>query len=135
MAPRWSGYTEFGSGFTPPDLKPVLTLWAERMASRKVTAGMRIGYGGSGLVQKDGYVGTYDLGYADGLFRFNGEGEFFLDGGERIMGKISMDNLVADTEAETLRVIGDANRWARRFSTINYDVLVKLSPRIKRKII
>ena len=129
------GYTEFGPAFDVPPLRPVLRLWGERMATRKVTAGMRIGYGGSGIVEKDGYVSTYDLGYADGLFRYNGSGDFELDGGERLYGKISMDNLVASGDAAELLVVGDANRWAGHFGTINYDVLVKLSPRIKRKII
>ncbi len=129
------GYHEFGELFAMPELKPVLSLWGDRIASRKLHQGQRVGYGGAGEMARDGIVSTYDLGYADGLFRYDGKGTFALEDGTPVVGKISMDNLSLESEQPRCKVVGDARHWARRFGTITYDVLVKLSPRIKRKIV
>lgn len=129
------GYSEFDPLFAMPELKPVLSLWGERIASRRLVKGQRVGYGGTGIAERDGVVSTYDAGYADGLFRYDGRGGFALGGGSEVMGKISMDNLSLSGDAERVCLIDDARLWAKHFGTITYDVLVKLSPSIKREIL
>jgi len=46
-----------------------------------------------------------------------------------------MDNLSLKSDARAVKIIGNARHWAERFGTISYDVLVKLSFRIKREIV
>lgn len=129
------GYHEFPELFEVPELKPVLSLWGEKIASRRLHQGQRVGYGGAGEMQRDGSVSTYDLGYADGIFRHDGKEPFALEDGTPLMGKVSMDNLSLLSDEPEIKIIGDARHWARRFGTITYDVLVKLSPGIKRIIV
>jgi alanine racemase len=129
------GYIDAAALMKRSDLRPVLSLWGEKIASRRVVKGERVGYGGTGLALRDGVVSTYDLGYADGLFRHDGSAPFALEDGTAVMGKISMDNLSLASEADEIRIIADARHWAKRFGTITYDVLVKLSPRIKKEIV
>jgi len=129
------GYHEFPEVFEVAELRPVLSLWGEKIATRKLRQGQRVGYGGSGEMSGDGVVSTYDLGYADGLFRHDGSTSFALEDGTALVGKVSMDNLSLQSDKKEIRLIGNARHWARRFGTITYDVLVKLSPRIKRNIV
>jgi len=129
------GYSECDSVFNPPGLKPVLSLWGEKIASRKILKNQRVGYAGEGKSDKECTVSTYDLGYADGIFRDDGKREFFLGDGTKVIGKISMDNLSLESEKDEVCIIEDATLWAKRFNTITYEIVVKLSPLIKRIIV
>ena len=46
-----------------------------------------------------------------------------------------MDSFSSIDMGERICVIDDANIWAEFFNTINYDVLVKLSPLINRRVV
>jgi len=129
------GYGDMPAPFEQPELRPVLKLFASKIASRRLRKGERVGYGGTGSLARDGMVSTYDLGYADGLFRYDGQQPFSLQDGTQVVGKISMDNLSLFSEVPEVCLIDDARPWAERFNTITYDVLVKLSPHIKRHIV
>ena len=48
------GYLDMPPSFGVLQLKPVLSLWADKIASRDVKAGERIGYGGIALTRKEG---------------------------------------------------------------------------------
>ena len=84
---------------------------------------------------KDINIATYDLGYGDGLLRYAGDGELPLANGKAMLGKMSMDSFSCEDAGDWVCVFDDANVWARYFDTINYDILVKLSPNIKRKFV
>ena len=92
-------------------------------------------YGAKFIAKDDINVATYDLGYGDGLLRYGGYGELRLANGELVLGKISMDSFSCKDSGEWVCVFEDANVWANFFGTINYDILVKLSPNITRKFI
>ncbi len=120
------GYHQMPSCYEMPTLKPVLSLWAEKISSRKLKSGQRVGYGGAFTAQKDMKVSTYDIGYGDGFFRHINEDKF--------LGKVSMDSCAIRGDAEKVCILYDASEIANHFDTISYDVLVKLSPTIKRVI-
>lgn len=128
------GYAQFDESL---NLKPILSLFAHKLSSRTLKAGECVGYGGAFCAQKDMEISTYDLGYGDGLFRFNAKGEFYPAKSHkaRILGRISMDSFSSDSKADELCVIDDANIWASRFDTICYDILVKLMPNIPRIVV
>ena len=128
------GYTEMDPVFDAPPLKPILSLWGEKIASRTLPKGARIGYGGHGEMETEGVVTTYDIGYADGFFRLKGDEGYTTPDNERVLGRVSMDNLTATGDAETLRLFDDARPLAKIFNTITYEILVKLSPRIPRRL-
>lgn len=125
------GYNEF---YDILDLKPILSLWAHKISSRVLKKGSCIGYGAKFCAKEDMRVATYDLGYADGLFRYNGNGELFLDNGKKLLGIMSMDSFSCEDSGEKVCVFKNANLWASFFKTINYEILTKLSPKITRKI-
>jgi len=116
-------------------LKPVLALWAEKMASRYLKKGQRVGYGGVGACYHDGVVSTYDVGYGDGYFRYDGEGDLSTPDGLKIIGRVSMDNIAIEGDAKKVLLFEDATALAVYHDTIVYDILVKLSTSLKRLII
>jgi len=75
---------------------------------------------------------TIDVGYADGI-------PYFKNGCKlkdtEAVGKISMDymSVVGEFKKEVV-VFDDIKEFVKNFDTITYDILVKMSPRIKRVI-
>lgn len=129
------GYCDLPSVFKMPDLKPVLSLWAKRIASRTLPVGARIGYGGTYEVPFEQTVSTYDIGYADGFFRLDGSRSFLTASGKRILGRVSMDNFTAEGDEEMLCLFDDAKKIAEFFGTISYEILVKLPAHLKRVVV
>lgn len=129
------GYVDLPEIFGKHDLRPVLSLWAKRISSRMLTKGERVGYGGIFETNKDMQISTYDLGYGDGLLRYNGIGKLCLADKKPFLGKISMDSFVIEGVEDSVCVFDDAREFAGFFNTIPYDILVKLSSSIPRKVL
>jgi alanine racemase len=125
------GYDDFSQ--TP--LKPLLTLWAEKIATRTLKKGQAVGYGGVGVSHHDMVVTTYDVGYADGFFRYRGDANLSTLEGHKILGRVSMDNISIESEASKVALFCDAKALAEYHNTIVYDVLVKLSSLLKRRVV
>ena len=123
------GYAQFDESLA---LRPVMSLWARRVSSRELKAGQGVGYGAKFVAPKDMRAATYDVGYGDGLPRYAGEGELRTACGLPLLGKMSMDSFSCEDAGEEICVFDDARVWSKFFGTIEYDVLVKLSPFIKR---
>ncbi len=128
------GYHEVDPIFDVLDLHPILELHTHKISTLQLNKYQRIGYGGSFTAQKKMTVSTYDIGYGDGFFRFNGNGHFITNG-YKILGKISMDSLSVEGAHEEIIILKDAKEIAHFFDTISYEVLVKLSARLKRVIV
>ena len=120
-------------GYGANDLKPVLELWAEKIATRTLSKGQRVGYGGVGECDGD-TVSTYDVGYADGYFRTNGKNTLKTTEGKKIIGRVSMDNISVEGDVLKVSLFKDVTALAEYHDTITYDILVKLSPFLKRVI-
>ena len=129
------GYDEFHPSFGKFALKPVLTLWAEKIATRSLKKGMRVGYGGVGVCHHDSVVSTYDVGYGDGYFRYNGEGDLSTAEGYPIIGRVSMDNISIISKEDKVALFGDAKALAHYHDSIVYEVLVSLSRDIRRVVV
>lgn len=129
------GLAQFGYNEFSKDLKKVLKLYAHRLSSRILEKGQSVGYGGVFMADEDIKIATYDLGYADGLLRYDGNGELKLASGEHLLGRMSMDSFSCKDLGEKICVFEDAQIWASFFNTIEYEILVKLSPFIPRVLI
>ncbi|MCW1360731.1 alanine racemase [Campylobacter sp. US33a] len=129
------GLVQFGYGEFSQNLQKVLSLYANRLSSRILKTGQSVGYGGAFIATKDIKIATYDLGYADGLFRYDGKGDLFLANKEKILGKMSMDSFSCKDCGDEICVFEDAKIWAEFFHTIDYEILSKLSPYIKRVLV
>ncbi|MGG7074275.1 alanine racemase [Campylobacter sp. 9BO] len=124
------GYAQFDKNLK---LKPVLSLWARRISARTLKATQGVGYGAKFIAPKDMTVATYDIGYGGGLLRYSGQGELLLANKKPMLGKMSMDSFSCEDVGEWVCVFDDARSWAKFFNTIEYEILVKLSPFIDRK--
>ena len=124
------GYAQFDESL---ELKRVASLWAHKVSGRVLKKGQCAGYGAKFCASEDMKIAVYDLGYGDGLLRYTGEGELKTAGGQRLLGKMSMDSFCCEDVGDKICVFDDARVWADFFGTISYDVLTKLSPSISRR--
>lgn len=116
----------------PLNLKKVLSLYADKMSSRTLKAGQKVGYGAQFQAPYDMKIATYDLGYADGLFRYDGKEKLLLANGEVLLGRMSMDSFASLDKGERICVFNNAKIFAKFFKTTEYEILVKLASDIKR---
>lgn len=129
------GYTTLDPLIASYDLKPVLALWAEKLSSRVLKKGERVGYGGVYEAPVDEVISTYDIGYGDGFFRFDGFEPIAMADGSLTKGRMSMDSFCLGGDALKVCVFDDANPLAKQFHTISYEVITKLYPALKKVVI
>ncbi|MFO7318508.1 MAG: alanine racemase [Limnochordia bacterium] len=128
-------------------LVPALT-WKTRVASvKRVPAGMTVSYGRTYRTASETTLATIPVGYADGFRRGLSGRVSVLIGGRRypVVGAICMDQAVVDVgdapvaEGDEVVLIGEqdeerieADEWAERLGTINYEIVCGISARVPR---
>ena len=125
-------------------LETVVSLKTTINQIKEIPAGDSIGYNRHGRAAHDMRIGIVPIGYADGLSRLlgNGNGKFYVrDQQVPIIGDICMDMCMLDLtgvnaeEGDTV-VVFDAehsiNDIARACQTIPYEVMTRISQRVKR---
>ncbi|GAA0311506.1 alanine racemase [Gracilibacillus halotolerans] len=129
----------------PINLRPALSLFSRLTHVKKVNKGEAISYGSTYRAEKEEWIGTVPLGYADGIRRAL-QGMEVLVNGERceIVGRICMDQLMVRLTKEAkigdkVTLIGtdehetiEMDDVAEYLDTINYEVACMLSARIPR---
>ncbi len=128
------GVLDMCKSFKTPQLKPVLSLWADRICTKEVKRSQRVGYGGTFVASKDTVASSYDVGYAASLPR-SCSNRLITPDGDRLLGLVSMDSSMFDSNKERLLIFNDARVVARSSDTVAYEVLVKLNADIKRVVI
>lgn len=126
------GCLEMDSTLLRPALKPVLSLYGTKIATRTLKAGDRVGYNGIYEAPADEVVSTYDLGYANGLDRL-ASNRYVTPQGIYLRGRISMDSATFSTDVEELLIFNDANAYAQSAGTIGYEILACLDKDLKRE--
>ncbi len=121
--------------FQSPPLKPIASLYAEKISTLSLKSGASIGYSGVSTLEKDSIVSTYDIGYGDGLFRIREGMELYSAEGFRILPRASMDCISIATDAQKVCIFNNANTFARAFHTIPYEILVHLHSYIPRIVV
>src|SRR6266571_4152684 len=124
------------------NLRPAMTLSAEIIATQRLHAGERIGYGFSYEVVGEMAVGVVACGYADGYPRHAPSGTPVLVNGRRTrtVGRVSMDMICVDITGIPGAGIGSAvTLWGEGLSadevaasagTLSYELLCALAPRV-----
>ena len=125
-------------------LETVVSLKTTINQVKEIPAGDSIGYNRHGRAIHDMRIGIVPIGYADGLSRLlgNGNGKFYIKNQQvPIVGDICMDMCMLDLtdveakEGDTV-VIFDAehsiNDIAKACQTIPYEVMTRISQRVKR---
>ena len=125
-------------------LQPVVSLKTTINQIKHIPAGDSIGYNRHGRAVHDMRIGIVPIGYADGLSRLlgNGNGKFFVDGRQvPVVGDICMDMCMLDltgveaAEGDTVVIFDaehDINDIARACQTIPYEIMTRVSQRVKR---
>lgn len=111
---------------------------------RKVKKGDTVGYNRRGKVERDSFIATIRIGYADGYPRAlsNGKGSVWINGKlAPVIGNICMDMTMIDVtgmdvrEGDHVIVFGpmySVEEVAKNANTIAYEILAGISQRIKR---
>jgi alanine racemase len=129
------GYTGNTFPLNVPDLKPVLSLWAERLSARKLKKDQKVGYGGLFTAPRDMEVSTYDIGYGDGFKRINPKTEFKTTCGKKILGQVSMDSFSCESTEDAVCLFDNVHELAKIHKTISYEILTSLDPILRKVII
>jgi alanine racemase len=131
----------------PNPFEPVVTLRAPIVQLRDVDAAQTVGYGATFGVAPPARLAVVALGYADGYPRALGNRGVVAIGGQRapVVGRVSMDLICCDVTAlpcdlvrvgEPVEAIGPnvlLDEVAAAAGTIGYEILTRLSPRLKRE--
>ena len=117
------------------NLKPVASLWANKISSQTLKKGSTIGYGGTSILKQDSTISTYDVGYGDGLFRIKQDMELKTKDGFTIFDVTSMDCISVESTLDEICIFNDVTTWANAFSTIPYEILSHLHANIPKKIV
>lgn len=128
------------------DLEPTTKLKSKISFIKEVEEGTSISYGRSYITDRKTKVATVPLGYADGIRRaMSNRGKVVVNGESvPIIGKVCMDCFMIDvTDLKDVHVGDDVYLWdnekitvedvATIYDTINYEVLVDISPRVIRE--
>ncbi|MDQ7061043.1 MAG: alanine racemase C-terminal domain-containing protein [Sulfurimonas sp.] len=122
------------SGFDLEAFKPVLSLYASKISSRKLEKNQALGYGATFTADADLEVSNYNFGYGDGFLR-TASNSFTTPNGEKLLGRISMDNSSFVSNKDEILIFNDARVLATSAKTLSYEVLTSLKKRLKRKIV
>jgi alanine racemase len=137
-------YGVASGGWEHEKLLPVLALQSSLSQTRLVKKGESVGYNRRTVVEHDTKVGIVPIGYADGLPRLlsNGKGVLFVNNQPvKIVGDVCMDMCMVDLtninaeEGDTVIVFDDQhslNAFATAAQTIPYEILTRISRRVKR---
>lgn len=129
-------------------LEPTTKLKSKISFIKEVEKNTSISYGRSYITKDKTKVATVPLGYADGLRRsMSNKGNVVVNGKiVPIIGKVCMDCFMIDvTKLDNVKVGDDVYIWdnenitiedvSQIYDTINYEVLVSISPRVIREFI
>ena len=136
------------SGPAPLTLSPALSFKTSIMQVKRVKAGTPVGYGGDYVTPGDTRIAILPVGYADGVNRLLVSGGNVLLRGRRLpfAGRISMDLTAVDVGPVPDAAVGDevcligrqgseeitAREFAAACSTIPYEALCRIGPRVPR---
>lgn len=121
-------------GYEHKSLKPVLSLYAQKTNQIKLKQNQSVGYSSTFVAPNNMNISTYDIGYADGMFRFTPKHNLKTANKSSFLGICSMDFVSINSTDDYICIFDDASYLARKFGTISYEILVKLSPSITRII-
>lgn len=116
-------------------LKPVLSLWGEKISSRILKKGESVGYGGTYTAKSDMQISTYDIGYGDGFLRINEKDNYITPKGYKVLGRVSMDYTAIDSTDDEVCLFDNAFDLAKVHETITYEIITSLSSELERQIV
>ncbi|MDE6329741.1 MAG: bifunctional UDP-N-acetylmuramoyl-tripeptide:D-alanyl-D-alanine ligase/alanine racemase [Muribaculaceae bacterium] len=138
----------YGINTLPPEMEKPLSVVSSLKTGiinlREWPAGTSVGYACKGILDHDATIATIPIGYADGMSRRFGNGNIkvLVNGREApTIGNICMDACMIDVTGidcaigDRVEIFGEnmsVDRLAECLTTIPYEILTSVSPRVKR---
>jgi alanine racemase len=134
----------YGTEDSMGKLENVVCLRSTVSQIKKVKKGESVSYNRSWIADKDTTIGVVSVGYADGLMRNLGNGKLDLwikNKPVKIIGDICMDMCMVDltglnvAEGDDVIIFNGEHKvseLARKAGTISYEILSRISRRVKR---
>ncbi len=127
----------------PLCVKPVMTLTAEAMQIREVTAGTHISYGATFTAPEPMRIAVMSIGYADGIPRaLSNRGQVWFNGSRlNIVGRVCMDYTMIDVTDIDMQPGDSVECWgnniainnvAESINTISYTLMTGVGNRVRR---
>ncbi|MDQ0340460.1 alanine racemase [Caldalkalibacillus uzonensis] len=130
----------------PFDLEPAFSLHSKLSQVKRVTAGHGISYGCTYRAQKEEWIGTIPIGYADGYSRLLSNRAHVLINGRRypVVGRVCMDQMMIKLDRpysrhQQVTLIGrqggqevSVDELAGLIGTINYEIPCQITKRVPR---
>ena len=129
------GYVDLPNDMEYPDLKPVLSLWAERISTRNILQGDRVGYGGVFKAKNNMQISTYDIGYGDGFMRLDENKMAKISDGRDVLGRVSMNNLAIAGNDQEICIFDNVNELSKVHKTISYEILCRINNNIEKRVV
>jgi len=144
-------YGEKPSENFPLDIKTVMSIKSKIISIKEIKKGDRVSYGGRFKAPKNMKIGIVSFGYADGLPReLSNKGYFIVKNKKaNILGSVTMDMSIIDLTGikdikvgDTVLIVGKNGKNEISFSsiakmcdTIPYEIMCRISKRVKRIIL
>lgn len=128
-------------------LKPVMSIVGSLSTVKRFAAGESISYGRKFILQKDSWIGSISIGYADGIRRSLSNKICCLINGKKYSqaGTITMDRIMIDLEddeypiGQEVVILSDDPKsdtscwqWCAALDTIPYEITAGISKRVPR---
>jgi len=127
------------------ELEKVHYLQAKVLQIKKLKKGESTGYSRSGSVEKETTIATVSLGYADGLMRSCGNGNYSVSINNQLcptIGNVCMDVMMVDISHtsgikmyDNVEIFGKKvhlEDLAKACGTISYEIISRIASRVKR---
>ena len=114
--------------------RPVLSLYAQKISTRRLNISQGVGYGATYIADKACSVSNYDFGYGSGFLRACSN-SYVTPKGFELVGRVSMDNSSFICDEEEILIFNNAIDAAKYAKTISYEVLTSLKADIRRRVI
>jgi len=129
-------------------LKPVLSWWTKVIQVKELKAGTPVGYDRTFVTKKKTKIAVLPVGYADGYDRhLSNQGLVIVNGVScPVRGRVCMNLLMIDvSQVKNIKVgdkalllagedksLSNADDWAQKIGTINYEVVTRINQNIPR---
>ncbi len=132
---------------SPVGVRPLMELSARLVFAKRVPPGQTVSYGRTWRAERETWIGTVSVGYADGYNRLlSNRGKVMINGRiYPVAGRVCMDQIMVDLGPELREKVGDrvilfgpppcpfsAADIAEELNTISYEVCCLITARVKR---
>lgn len=130
------------SGLENDEYRQVMSFYSKVVSVRKVEKNSYVGYSRTYEIEKDKYIATVSVGYADGYKRkLSNKSKVYINGKKyNVVGNICMDLMMVEVD-ENVKVDDRVELFGNNISiyeisklsdTINYEILTSITNRVKK---